>query len=58
MSDATIAAIARNLAAAVSSAGYSRDAEDKKRVAMLMTELCAARRTEIAEEEAAKESKS
>jgi hypothetical protein len=44
--DAKIAGIARQLAEALSAAGYTRKDEDKKRVAMLHVSLCAAVRAE------------
>jgi len=49
VSDASIASIARNLAEALSAFAYSRKDEDKKRVAQLQFELCAACRAEEAE---------
>lgn len=53
MSDATIASIARALAGALSQVAYSRSDTDKKAVAALNAELCAAVRQE--REEAKKE---
>jgi hypothetical protein len=46
MTDQTIVAIARSLAAALSQAGYSRNPDDKREVMRLQTELCAAVRQE------------
>ena len=42
MSDASVALIARYLAIALNQAAYTRAPEDKKEVAQLQTELCAA----------------
>jgi len=55
MSDATIARIGRNLADALSAFARSRSAEDKKIVAGLHTELCAAVVAEREEAEQVKE---
>jgi len=52
MTDQIIIAIARPLAAALAKAGHSRDPNDKREVARLQTELCAAIRQE--EKDAAK----
>jgi hypothetical protein len=49
MNDALMASIARNLAEALSAFAYTRKDEDKKRVAQLHSELCAAWRSENAE---------
>ena len=51
MTDQTIVAIARSLAAALADAGYSRKPEDRQAVARLQTELCAAIRQEEKDEE-------
>ena len=45
--DAKIAAIGRELAAALSAAGYVRGEATTQRVRRLMTELCAAVRAEM-----------
>jgi hypothetical protein len=47
MTDQTIAALARSLAAALAQVGYSRDPNDKREVMRLQTELCAAVRQEV-----------
>jgi hypothetical protein len=49
--DAKIAAIGRNLAQALADFSYSRKDDDKKRIAQLQTELCAAVRAESAPQE-------
>lgn len=49
MSDADVAAVARNLAEALRDAAYTRKDEDKKRVAQLNYELCAAVKKEALE---------
>jgi hypothetical protein len=46
MTDQTIVAIARSLAAALTDAGYTRNPKDRQEVARLQTELCAAIRQE------------
>jgi hypothetical protein len=46
MTDEAIVVIARSLAAALAQAGYSRNPNDKREVARLQTELCAAVRQE------------
>jgi hypothetical protein len=46
MSDVAIITIARSLAAALVRAGYDRNLDDKREVARLQTELCAAVRQE------------
>ena len=51
MSDASIAAIARNLAEALCDFAYARKDEDKKRVAALHYELCTAHKIELAAKE-------
>jgi hypothetical protein len=51
MTDASIAAIARNLAYALARRGYERDTESAKAVAALQTELCAAVKLEAQEAE-------
>jgi len=52
MSDAIIAAIGRQLAEALARYGRERSDADKKAVANLQTELCAAVRDEAAEAQA------
>lgn len=49
--DAKIAGIARNLAEALADFAYTRKDDDKKRIATLHTELCAAVRTETEQEQ-------
>lgn len=49
MSDAGIAEIGRRLAHALAKAGYERDQELKKEVAIIQTELCQTVREEAAE---------
>jgi hypothetical protein len=51
MTDQTIVAIARSLAAALADAGYTRNPKDRQEVARLQTELCAAVRQEEKDEE-------
>jgi len=46
MTDQAIAAIARQLAAALARVGYSRNPDDKREVMRLQTELCAVVRDE------------
>ena len=50
MTDAVIAGIGRHLAQALARRAYERDAESSKAVAQLLTELCAAVRSENEEE--------
>jgi len=53
--DQAIIAIARSLAVALIEAGYSRNPNDKREVARLQTELCAAVRQEAQTPEASNE---
>ena len=53
MSDSIVAAVGRNLAQALGIVARSRSEEDKKAVAALLTELCAAVRLEREEQAAA-----
>jgi len=50
MAEAKLAAIGRRLAEALADAAYTRKDEDKKRVAQLQMELCAAVKQESTEE--------
>lgn len=52
MSDATVAAIGRNLAATLQRFAHDRDTTSKNEIARLHTELCAVWRDEIKEKEA------
>ena len=51
MADANIASIGRRLAEALADFGYTRKDEDKKRIAALQAELCAAVKLESTEKE-------